>query len=110
MKHLSVICHLPLRHLICDLSLLNEEERKFVKNINTHIDFFICNGVGKFSSPRYETDGYRYHKPGTTQAERDEMKNHILERYKIPLVRLSTTGSNERKIVEKKLMDILHLH
>ena len=110
MKHLSVICHLPLRHLICDLSLLNEEERKFVKNINTHIDFFICNGVGKFPVLAIETDGYRYHKPGTTQAERDEMKNHILERYKIPLVRLSTTGSNERKIVEKKLMDILHLH
>ena len=38
------------------------------------------------------------------------MKNHILERYKIPLVRLSTTGSNEKKIVEEKLMDILHLH
>lgn len=110
MKHLTVICHLPLRHLICDLSLLNEEERKFVKNINTHIDFFICNGVGKFPVLAIETDGYRYHKPGTTQAERDEMKNHILERYKIPLVRLSTTGSNERKIVEEKLMDILHLH
>ena len=41
--------------------------------------------------------------------ERDIKKDRILELYGIPLVRLSTIGSNEKKIMEDKLNEILHL-
>ena len=34
------------------------------------------------------------------------MKNKILSKYKIPLVRLSTTGSGEERILENKMKDV----
>ena len=95
MCHLNIICHLPLYMLIQDYSLLNTEESKYAANINTHIDFLIYNRVSKQPVLAIETDGYMYHKSGTRQAERDVKKDHILELYGIPLVRLSTIGSNE---------------
>lgn len=110
MRHLNIICHLPLYMLIQDYSLLNAEESKYAANINTHIDFLIYNRVSKQPVLAIETDGYTYHKSGTRQAERDVNKDHILELYGIPLVRLSTIGSNEKKVVVDRLSEVLHLH
>lgn len=109
MCHLNIICHLPLYMLIQDYSLLNAEESKYAANINTHIDFLIYNRVSKQPILAIETDGYMYHKSGTRQAERDVKKEHILELYGIPLVRLSTIGSNEKKVIVDKLCEVLHL-
>lgn len=109
MCHLNIICHLPLYMLIQDYSLLNAEESKYAANINTHIDFLIYNRVSKQPVLAIETDGYMYHKSGTRQAERDVKKDHILELYGIPLVRLSTIGSNEKRVVVDKLSEVLHL-
>lgn len=67
------------------------------------------NRVSKQPVLAIETDGYTFHKSGTSQSERDIKKDHILELYEIPLVRLSTIGSNEKKIIEDKLSEILHL-
>lgn len=108
MRHLNIICHLPLYMLIQDYSLLNAEENKYAANINTHIDFLIYNRVSKQPILAIETDGYMYHKSGTRQAERDVKKDHILELYGIPLMRLSTIGSNEKKVVVDKLSEVLH--
>ncbi|SKB55924.1 AAA domain-containing protein [Macellibacteroides fermentans] len=107
MQHLDVICHLPLAMLICDFSQLNDEERKYAQNDKTHIDFMIYNRVVKRHILAIETDGYAFHKPGTKQFERDKKKDRILSLYEIPLIRLSTTGSNERKIIEDKLSEII---
>ena len=107
MQHLDVICHLPLAMLICDFSQLNDEERKYAQNDKTHIDFMIYNRVVKRHILAIETDGYTFHKPGTKQFERDKKKDRILSLYEIPLIRLSTTGSNERKIIEDKLSEII---
>ena len=110
MRHLNIICHLPLYMLIQDYSLLNEEESKYAANINTHIDFLIYNRVSKQPVLAIETDGYAFHKSGTSQSERDIKKDRILELYGIPLVRLSTIGSNEKKIIGDKLSEVLNLH
>ena len=109
MRHLNIICHLPLYMLIQDYSLLSDEESKYASNINTHIDFLIYNRVSKQPILAIETDGYMYHKSGTRQSERDVKKDHILKLYSIPLVRLSTIGSNEKKNIKDKLTEILHL-
>ena len=53
MRHLNIICHLPLYMLIQDYSLLNEEESKYAANINTHIDFLIYNRVKMCIRDRY---------------------------------------------------------
>ena len=98
--HLGVFCHTPVRTLIKDWSLLNEDERKYISHYSTHLDFLIANHVTKRPVLAIETDGYNFHNDETAQHLRDEMKNHILEVYGLPLLRLSTTGSNEKgKIV-----------
>lgn len=106
-KHLDVICHQPLRLLIRDWSLMSEDEEKYARRSGTHLDFLIYNKVSKRAVLVVETDGYAYHKAGERQAERDALKNQILAKYSLPLLRLSTTGSDEKQRVENKLREIL---
>lgn len=100
-NHLEVLCHIPIRNVIHDFSLLNEEETKYVSHYSTHLDFLIVNRVSKKPVLAIETDGYNYHNEQTQQHQRDVMKNHILELYGLPLLRLSTVGSGERdKVID----------
>ncbi len=109
MRHLGVICHQPLNLLIRDFSLLDGEECRYARHGSTHLDFLIYNRVSKRPILAVETDGYAYHREGTQQWERDRMKDRILHLYGIPLVRLSTTGSREREIIENRLKDLLQI-
>ena len=104
---LDVIFHQPLYLLIRDQVRLNRKERDFINNGLSHLDFLIYNRVSKQPILAIEVDGYQYHKEGTAQAERDRLKNHILEQYKIPLIRFATNGSNESKLLSDKLDEIL---
>jgi hypothetical protein len=40
-----------------------------------------------------------YHKEGTEQYQRDRLKNSILDKFGLPLLRLSTLGSEERDVI-----------
>ncbi|MEG2946797.1 MAG: AAA domain-containing protein [Bacteroidales bacterium] len=110
LHHLDVICHQPLNMLIRDYSLLNKEECKYAMHHATHIDFLIYNRVSKMPVLAVETDGYAYHKADSAQFARDKKKDRILDLYGIALVRLSTTGNNEKKMIIDKLMALLHLN
>ena len=107
MAALDVICHQPLNMLIRDLKLLNDRECKYVMNPSTHIDFLIYNRISKNPILAIEVDGYNFHKHTTVQSKRDEMKNHILNLYNIPLIRLATNGSQEKEVLYRKLKDLL---
>lgn len=106
-SHLGVFCHTPLRTIIRDWSLLNDEERKYISHYATHLDFLIVNHVSKKPLLAIETDGYNFHNDETDQHRRDEMKDHILEVYGLPLLRLSTTGSGEKDKIMKALKYIM---
>lgn len=103
-SHLGIVCHQPLRQLLRDVSQLDEEDRRYALHPATHIDFLLYNRVSKHPVLAIETDGYTYHKSGTLQSVRDDRKGRILEIYGIPLLRLSTIGSEEQKRVEEKLI------
>lgn len=91
----------PLYLLIRDRDMLDQKEKMYVENLNTHIDFLIFNKIDNSPVLAIEVDGYRYHKVGTTQSYRDDLKNTILQKYGIPIIRLSTNGSNEKqKIID----------
>ena len=105
--HLGVFCHTPLRTVVRDWSLLNDDERKYISHYSTHLDFLIVNHVTKKPVLAIETDGYKFHHEETDQHQRDEMKNHILDAYGLPLLRLSTTGSGEKDKIIKALKDIM---
>ena len=94
---LKVICHIPLRQVVKDTSMMSTEELKYASNYNTHLDFLIINKVSKKPVLAIETDGYSYHNDETEQHKRDMMKDHILSNYGLPLLRLSTKGSGERE-------------
>ncbi|REC50637.1 MULTISPECIES: AAA domain-containing protein [Chryseobacterium] len=93
----DVILHFPLRNLILDFENLTAEEERYAKHHCSHLDFVIFNKLGKNPVLAIEVDGYEYHKMDSRQGERDRMKNDILEKYGIPLVRFSTTGSGEKE-------------
>jgi len=103
----GVILHHPLRNLLLDFSKLTPEEEPYARHHATHIDFLIYNKLGKNPVLAIEVDGYEYHKIESRQAKRDHMKNEILEKYRIPLVRFSTTGSKERDKLTKALRELL---
>jgi hypothetical protein len=102
----SVVFHFPLRNLILDYSKLTEEEERYATHHSTHVDFLIYNKLGKNPVLEIEVDGYEYHKKETIQSKREKMKNEILEKYSLPLLRFSTTGSGEKEKLVSKLMEI----
>ena len=74
-----------------------------VSRQGTHVDFLVVDRVTHRPVLGVETDGYAYHKEGTDQHARDAKKNSIFEKYGLPLIRLSTRGSDEEKKIRNAL-------
>ena len=106
-SQLDVVSQYPLNSIIRDPHLLNDAETRYVMNPLTHLDFVIFNRIDKTIVLAIEVDGFAYHKESTRQHERDEMKNAVLEKYGIPLMRFSTTGSGEKELLTGKLRAVL---
>lgn len=102
-NHLGIFCHTPLRNVIRDWTLMNEEERKYISHYSTHLDFLVINHVTKKPVLAIETDGYTFHNDETEQHQRDLLKNHILEVYGLPLIRLKTNESGEKEKIVSSL-------
>ncbi len=102
----DVLLHFPIRQLIKDFSKLNEQEVKYVSNSLTHLDFLIYNKLGKTPVLGIEVDGFEFHKDGTKQADRDKMKDKILEKYDFPILRFRTNESNEKEKLKNKLNEL----
>jgi superfamily I DNA and/or RNA helicase len=102
----GVLMHFPMRQLIHDYSKLEEQELKYASNPLTHIDFIIYNKLSKAPVLGIEVDGFEFHKEGTKQAERDKMKDTILNRYNFPLLRFKTNESNEIGKLINKLYEL----
>lgn len=102
----DVLMHFPIRQLIKNFSKLNAEEIKYASNPLTHLDFLIYNKLGKTPILGIEVDGFEFHKQGTKQFKRDEMKDKILEKYNFPILRFKTNESNEKEKLTKKLLQL----
>ena len=101
----GIQCFVPLSMIVRDLSILSEDEIKYALNPATHLDFIIFDKFSKQPIATIETDGYSYHKKGTRQHDRDKLKDHIIEQIGLKMIRLNTTGSNEKE----KVLQILGL-
>ncbi len=107
-QFLGVAVHVPLKMLIRDQSLLTIDELKFAVNSWTHLDFVIFNRLDKSAVLAVEVDGHAFHASNKKQMKRDKIKDTILQNYKFPIIRFSTTGSQEEKWLIKKLETVLH--
>jgi len=99
----DVLLHFPIRQLIKDFSKLDEQETKYASNPLTHLDFLIYNKLSKSPVLGIEVDGFEFHKDGTMQADRDKMKDRILDKFNFPLLRFRTNESNEKEKLTNKL-------
>ncbi len=92
---LQCLRHAPLAWLIDDVSPLSRREQEYANHPWSHVDLLIYDSIGKQPLVGIEVDGWAFHRPGSLQSERDEVKNAIFHHARLPLVRLSTTGSGE---------------
>jgi hypothetical protein len=106
---LSCMRHVPLTWLIGDLPTLTDRERRFVLHPWAHVDFLVYDTIGKLPVLGIEVDGWAFHRPGSLQSERDEVKNSIFRRAGLRMLRLSTTGSSEHAVISKALREVLDL-
>lgn len=102
----DVVSHVPLRMILSDLKKLDTRELTFATNHLTHVDFLIFSRLTHQPILVIEVDGFSYHN-SEKQKERDKVKNAILEKYDIPIVRFSTVGSGEK---EKLIMALNSVH
>ena len=103
---LDSVVHQPLRMLIKDMKQLDDHEIAYVMNRKTHTDFVIFRRVDRSPVLVVEVDGYAYHKEGTIQFKRDQLKDQILTKYRIPFIRLKTNESNEKERLEALLREV----
>jgi superfamily I DNA and/or RNA helicase len=103
LTHFKIATHVPLRMIIQESNLLNTDELKYAMNVNTHVDFLIYDNVSKIPKLIVEVDGIQFHQEGSKQAKRDLMKNEILKKYDLPLLRLKTDGSGEDRLLLQAL-------
>ena len=107
LSKLNVDMHVELRSLIRDTSILNPREFEFATNELSHIDFLISFRVTHRPVLAIEVDGFAYHNT-EKQRERDCIKDEMLHKYGIPLLRLSTTGSGGREKIQSKLAELVN--
>jgi len=106
----SIDCamHASLATLIKDSSLMTEKEARYASNPLTHLDFLLFNKMNKRPVMAIEIDGVSYHTDGSIQAERDLMKNSILEKYALPLLRIRTNESDIENRITTSLREALN--
>lgn len=108
-QSLGCVMHQPLKMLIKDPINLTEYEIKYAMNILTHNDFVIFNKLDKMPVLAVEVDGYAYHAKNPKQLIRDKMKDAILQKYGIPMLRVKTNESGEEGRLRLKLKEVMGL-
>ncbi len=97
------VLHVPLYSIVNDYSQLDETETQFAKHPWVHVDFLIYNKLDKEPILVVEVDGYRYHAENKEQTKRDEIKDRVLYKIGLPILRIRTNESGE----ESKLIEAL---
>ena len=107
-QHLDRVMHQPLKMLIRNPEKLDEKECRYAMNILTHTDFLIFNKLDKMPVLVVEVDGYAFHANNPKQLARDNMKDTILQKYGIPILRIKTNESGEEIRLRSKLIQVLN--
>lgn len=94
-----------LLNLLNDKTLLTDEERRYVYN-GSSVDFVIFHKQDKKPMMIVEVDGFAFHENNPQQLKRDKLKDEILTKYNIPILRLSTNGSGEKEKLCSKLRNL----
>ena len=102
-KRLGVLFQYPLTLLVAAGAKLTDEEAIYASNSWTKVDFLLYDKVTRLPVLAIEVDGMSFHQEGSEQHRRDLLKNTILEKSGVKLLRLSTRGSREREQIKNAL-------
>ena len=91
-----------VRNLINGPKLLTKQEAQYVLN-RASVDFVIFRKMDKSCVLVIEVDGFAFHENNPRQLQKDAMKDAILRKYGIAVLRLPTNGSREREKIETEL-------
>ncbi|MDD5160496.1 MAG: AAA domain-containing protein [Sulfuricurvum sp.] len=107
-QYSNLDCHVNYRLnlVIKDTGKLDKSEADFVEK-SSHIDFLIYNKVTKQSVLAIEVDGFAFHANNPKQLQRDALKDRILDKYSIPIIRFATDGSEEESKLLIKLKEVI---
>lgn len=103
-KHYSYVQGMLLRNLLNTIDLLTTEELAFVNN-RASLDFVVFYKQDKACALVIEVDGFAFHENNLKQLRRDLLKDAILAKYELPILRLASNGSRERERIQKALIE-----
>ncbi|EAD3309130.1 AAA family ATPase [Listeria monocytogenes] len=104
-KHLSCQSEYEIRLLAKDLSILSDEQKKYVTN-GASLDFIFFNKMDKEPIAAIEVDGHKFHKYDR-QKLKDSCKKDIINTLGIKFEALSTNGSGEEDKIRALLKSTL---
>ena len=104
---IDCVMHSSLSTLVKDYSMLTEPEARYASNPLTHLDFLLFSEMDKSPIMVIEVDGTKYHAEGSRQAERDIMKNSILDKCGVSILRIRTNESGEESRIITMLRQAL---
>lgn len=93
-RHLRASAQVHLRSLVPQGTRLTDAQAAFARRTSS-VDFVIFNAVTKQPVLAIEVDGFAWHENNPAQTDRDALKDSILERVGLRLLRLRTTESRE---------------
>lgn len=102
-KRIGVLFQYPLRLLVSTDAVLTDDESVYAGNSWTKVDFLLYDKVTRLPVLVIEVDGMSFHLEGSEQYRRDLLKNSVLKKSGVKLLRLSTKGSREREQIESAL-------
>lgn len=103
---LAVRTEVLVRNLLPDINRLTVAEARYVNN-RARFDFVVFNRVTMRWVCAIEVDGFEHHENDPAQLARDALKNKVCAKYRIPLLRLPTTGSAEIPRIRAALEKVL---
>ena len=104
---MKAVMHFSLNYLVKDQSSFEKREKDYLNHSFTHVDFVIFSKLNKEPLLVVEVDGYKYHKKGAAQFERDRIKDNILTKAGIKFVRFLTNGSSEKARLVAALREVV---
>ena len=97
---IRIVNQYPLRYVIdFDAEEFTEEEKTYGRRQGTHLDFLLFSRMGRTPVMAIEVDGVAFHKEESVQGKRDRLKDSIMKKAGLRLLRVSTDEAGlERKI------------
>jgi hypothetical protein len=101
-EHLTLVAQVLLESLLLDQRRLTSAQLDYLGG-RASVDFVVYNRVTNQPVLAIEVDGFAFHQNKPVQLVRDALKDQILHDRRMPLLRLSTTGSGEERRIRREL-------